>query len=91
MIGHVSICNGNNKIVTIPLSEHIAFAVVKGTRVTHLLIEMEGYKPLKYANADMPITTPKDSTFGFFNFLTMLKNAGALEMKNDGEKTHLVS
>jgi hypothetical protein len=89
MKGSVSLHNGDQLIATTELNETIEFDLTTECHVTHIMVEAEGYKRLKYVNGSMPFLAHAGATIRFNNFIAMLENSGAME--HDGTQTNIVS
>ena len=88
MKGTVTLCDGEKKIMEVELSELIEFEIKSdNVTITHLEVNVEGKKRLKYCNGSMPFAVKCGAAVRFKNFIKMLVYSGALE----DEKTNLVS
>jgi hypothetical protein len=82
MNGKVSLCNGAKVMSVTVLDETIKFEIREKMQITHLLVEVPGYKDVKYTNASMPLNAKEGDTIKITNFLTYLMKANALMRKS---------
>lgn len=89
MNGKVHLCDGEKTLDTVDASETIQFHIKEPVHITHLLINFEGKKPVKYVNEYMPADPKAGDTIELTNFITYLEKAGVLVDDVD-QKTNLV-
>lgn len=88
MNGKVSLCNGETVITTVEISETIKFEIPYETDMTHVMINIEGKKPVKYINEHMNFRPKAGAVLELTSFITYLEKAGVIV---DNEETNPVS